>query len=94
MPRAGSTLLEQILAAHSQVDGTRELPNILSLAQRLRRRSNGDGERPGYPAILPTWTPRPGAVRPRLHRTDADSPRRDAAALSSTRCRTTSGTSG
>ena len=29
MPRAGSTLLEQILSSHSQVDGT-ELPNILS----------------------------------------------------------------
>jgi tetratricopeptide (TPR) repeat protein len=51
MPRAGSTLLEQILAAHSMVDGTRELPNILSLAQKLRRRSSG-GERPGYPHIL------------------------------------------
>ena len=37
LPRAGSTLLEQILASHSQVDGTMELPNILSLAQKLRR---------------------------------------------------------
>lgn len=37
LPRAGSTLLEQILASHSQVDGTLELPNILSLAHRLRR---------------------------------------------------------
>jgi tetratricopeptide (TPR) repeat protein len=35
--RAGSTLLEQILSSHSQVDGTLELPNILSLSQRLRR---------------------------------------------------------
>jgi tetratricopeptide (TPR) repeat protein len=52
MPRAGSTLLEQILAAHSAIDGTRELPNILSLAQRLRRRSVGNGDAPGYPAIL------------------------------------------
>ncbi len=38
LPRAGSTLLEQILASHSQVDGTLELPNILSLAHRLRRK--------------------------------------------------------
>lgn len=38
LPRAGSTLLEQILASHSQVDGTQELPNILSLAHRLRGR--------------------------------------------------------
>lgn len=52
MPRAGSTLLEQILASHSLIDGTRELPNVLSLAQRLRRRANDGGERPGYPQIL------------------------------------------
>lgn len=37
LPRAGSTLLEQILASHSQVDGTLELPNILSMAHELRR---------------------------------------------------------
>ena len=30
LPRAGSTLLEQILASHSQIDGTLELPNILA----------------------------------------------------------------
>lgn len=38
LPRAGSTLVEQILASHSQVDGTLELPNILTLSHRLRRR--------------------------------------------------------
>jgi len=37
LPRAGSTLLEQILASHSQVDGTLELPNIVALSHRLRR---------------------------------------------------------
>jgi hypothetical protein len=37
LPRAGSTLLEQILASHSQVDGTLELPNIIALSHRLRR---------------------------------------------------------
>lgn len=37
LPRAGSTLIEQILASHSQIDGTMELPNILSMAHRLRR---------------------------------------------------------
>ncbi|MDC3271801.1 sulfotransferase, partial [Gammaproteobacteria bacterium] len=36
LPRAGSTLIEQILASHSKVDGTLELPNILSTAQSLR----------------------------------------------------------
>ena len=43
LPRAGSTLLEQILASHSQVDGTMELHNILGLAARLRGRNNNQG---------------------------------------------------
>jgi tetratricopeptide (TPR) repeat protein len=51
LPRSGSTLLEQILASHSQVDGTMELHNILDLAKRLRGRSETD-EIPRYPAIL------------------------------------------
>ena len=49
LPRAGSTLLEQILASHSQVDGTMELPNILALAHRLRGRKAGQSR---YPEIL------------------------------------------
>ncbi len=44
LPRAGSTLLEQILASHSQVDGTFELPNILAMAHKLRRKKKVDGE--------------------------------------------------
>jgi hypothetical protein len=52
LPRAGSTLLEQILASHSQVDGTLELPNIPALAYRLAGRRRVD-EDPRYPAILP-----------------------------------------
>jgi len=51
LPRAGSTLIEQILASHSQVDGTLELPNILSLAHRLRGRKHLS-ERNHYPSIL------------------------------------------
>ena len=35
LPRAGSTLVEQILASHSQIEGTRELPTILSIARKL-----------------------------------------------------------
>ena len=35
LPRAGSTLLEQILASHPQVDGTMELHNILEIASQL-----------------------------------------------------------
>jgi hypothetical protein len=49
LPRAGSTLLEQILASHSQVDGTLELPNILALAHQLRGREAGQSL---YPANL------------------------------------------
>lgn len=51
LPRAGSTLIEQILASHSQVDGTLELPNILSLAHRLRGR-NLISDRDRYPRVL------------------------------------------
>ncbi len=49
LPRAGSTLLEQILASHSQVDGTLELPNIPALAHRLdgRRRVDEEAIYPG-----------------------------------------------
>ncbi len=56
LPRAGSTLLEQILASHSQVEGTMELPNILALAHKLdgRRRV---GEEARYPGNLAELTP-------------------------------------
>jgi len=40
MPRAGSTLLEQILSSHSKVEGTTELPDIVTLARELRERSD------------------------------------------------------
>ncbi len=56
LPRAGSTLLEQILSSHSQVDGTMELPNILSLSQRLRRRGR-QSTASGYPQILAELSP-------------------------------------
>ena len=51
LPRSGSTLLEQILASHSLVDGTKELPDILALVRRLGgRRKKTDRSR--YPQIL------------------------------------------
>ena len=37
LPRAGSTLIEQILASHSQVEGTMELPDLISITRELRR---------------------------------------------------------
>lgn len=51
LPRAGSTLLEQIIASHSQVDGTMELGNILGIAHKLRGRSRSV-ETSQYPNIL------------------------------------------
>jgi tetratricopeptide (TPR) repeat protein len=51
MPRAGSTLLEQILSSHSQVEGTMELPDVISLARELdSRRSRPDES--NYPEVL------------------------------------------
>ena len=35
LPRAGSTLIEQILASHPQVEGTLELPDLISMARGL-----------------------------------------------------------
>ncbi len=49
MPRAGSTLLEQILASHPLVEGTMELPDIDLMSQRLAAK-RGDGD--GYPEVL------------------------------------------
>lgn len=48
MPRAGSTLVEQILASHSSVEGTMELPNIMSLAAKL-----GGKRAPDQPSAYP-----------------------------------------
>lgn len=36
LPRSGSTLIEQILASHSQVEGTMELPEVTSITRMLR----------------------------------------------------------
>lgn len=35
LPRSGSTLVEQILASHSLVEGTMELPDLIVMARRL-----------------------------------------------------------
>jgi len=49
LPRSGSTLVEQILASHSQVEGTMELPNVLNMVRDLTRRAP-DGI--GYPECI------------------------------------------
>ena len=56
LPRAGSTLVEQILASHSKIDGTLELPNILAMAHRLNGRRHRD-EEPRYPGVLEELEP-------------------------------------
>jgi len=49
LPRSGSTLIEQILASHSQVDGTHELPDLPRIIQAIdRQKPNGAG----YPQAL------------------------------------------
>jgi predicted Zn-dependent protease len=49
LPRSGSTLVEQILASHSQVQGTMELPNLVTIVRELDRRN---GRRDAYPESL------------------------------------------
>ena len=44
LPRAGSTLIEQILASHSSVEGTMELPDIPRIAMEIIRRNERSGE--------------------------------------------------
>ena len=51
LPRAGSTLIEQILASHSQVEGTMELADIPRLVHHLQGREH-DEAKPRYPAVL------------------------------------------
>jgi tetratricopeptide (TPR) repeat protein len=49
LPRSGSTLLEQILASHPQVEGTMELPNILNMVGQFDDLAPG---RDGYPETV------------------------------------------
>ncbi len=53
LPRSGSTLLEQILASHSLVEGTMELSDIIALVRQLSgRKRQSDPSR--YPEVLAT----------------------------------------
>ncbi len=51
LPRSGSTLLEQILASHSKVEGTMELADIPRMVLDLQGREP-DNENPRYPRVL------------------------------------------
>lgn len=50
LPRSGSTLLEQILSSHSQVDGAQELDEIVSIARAVNNPSQP--EEGQYPQVL------------------------------------------
>jgi tetratricopeptide (TPR) repeat protein len=56
LPRSGSTLIEQILASHSQVEGTMELPDLIVMARRLGGKTP---HRPdsAYPEVLADLSP-------------------------------------
>ena len=55
LPRSGSTLLEQILASHSLVEGTMELPDIIAMARRVAGTAD-DSDGANYPGVLAALT--------------------------------------
>jgi hypothetical protein len=56
LPRSGSTLLEQILASHSKVEGTMELADIPRMVLDLQGREP-ESDNPRYPRVLKDLTP-------------------------------------
>ena len=55
LPRSGSTLVEQILASHSQVEGTQELPDISMIARMIANRTSRS-EGTAYPRALEKYS--------------------------------------
>jgi tetratricopeptide (TPR) repeat protein len=55
LPRSGSTLIEQILASHPQVEGTQELADVQRIVMELRGRGT-DLDNPRYPGVLTELT--------------------------------------
>jgi tetratricopeptide (TPR) repeat protein len=55
LPRSGSTLIEQILASHSMVEGTHELSDIQRVALELQG-PDAELDHPRYPGVLPELT--------------------------------------
>ena len=56
LPRSGSTLIEQILASHSEVEGTMELPDMMMIASRLAARIDA-GEFADFSAMAAALSP-------------------------------------
>lgn len=74
LPRSGSTLVEQILASHSAIEGTMELPEMMIIASRLQSRID-EGEFADFASMVRSLTPADRArlgeeyiERTRLHR--------------------------
>ncbi|WP_226637218.1 tetratricopeptide repeat-containing sulfotransferase family protein [Novosphingobium profundi] len=57
LPRSGSTLVEQILSSHSQVEGTLELPDMMIIASRLQARVD-EGEFADFKTMIESLTAR------------------------------------
>jgi tetratricopeptide (TPR) repeat protein len=56
LPRAGSTLVEQILSSHSAIEGTMELPDVIGIVKELSGRSRRS-EVSKYPEVLESLAP-------------------------------------
>lgn len=54
LPRSGSTLIEQILSSHSQVEGTHELSDLSRVVHQARRESKGKRR---FPEMLENFAP-------------------------------------
>jgi tetratricopeptide (TPR) repeat protein len=76
LPRSGSTLLEQILASHSQVEGTQELPDIQHIVHEMQERE-ADLDNPRYPGVLADLTEAEFRSRGETYLTDTQTYRTD-----------------
>jgi len=56
LPRSGSTLIEQILASHSQVEGTQELSDVQGIVLEMKQHPS-DLDDPRYPGVLAKLAP-------------------------------------
>ena len=84
LPRSGSTLIEQILASHSQVEGTQELPDIQRISVEMRRKQTGledprlcPGNGDTYPGVLAELAPQDFRKLGERYMTDTRAYRKD-----------------
>jgi len=76
LPRSGSTLIEQILASHSQVEGTQELTDIQRIVVGIQGRQS-DLDDPRYPGVLAELAPEDFSRLGERYLTDTRAYRRD-----------------